>query len=198
MLIAEGDWSNAAFFLAAGALSQTGSVTVGGLLTDSAQGDRAIVSLLCQFGAGVRQDDDGGITAFGRPLQGCSIDAAAIPDLVPILAVCGCAAAGETRITNASRLRLKESDRLKTVAAALNALGGRVRELPDGLIIEGSGSLRGGTVNCCNDHRIAMSMAIAALLCKEPVVLDGAEAVEKSYPRFFSDYQSLGGMLHVL
>ena len=118
-----------------------------------------------------------------RPLRGIDIDAAAIPDLVPILAVCGCAAEGETRIFNAARLRLKESDRLQTVSD----------ELPDGLVIRGR-ALSGGEVDCANDHRIVMSMAMAAMLCGGPVVLDGAEACRKSYPGFFDDYQSLGGI----
>ena len=128
---------------------------------------------------------------------GLDIDAAAIPDLVPILAVCGCAAEGETRIFNAARLRLKESDRLQTVSAAIRALGGDADELPDGLVIRGR-ALSGGEVDCANDHRIVMSMAMAAMLCGGPVVLDGAEACRKSYPGFFDDYQSLGGIADVL
>ena len=197
-LACEGDWSNAAFFLAAGALGKEGKpVAVAGLNAASVPGDRAIVSLLRQFGARVEERPDKAVSVGRQRLSGIEINAADIPDLVPILAVCGCAAQGSTRIFNAARLRLKESDRLHTVAAALQALGGKVQELPDGLLIEG-GSLRGGRVDCANDHRIVMSMAVAACLCRETVVLDGAEACRKSYPTFFDDYQSLGGKTDVL
>lgn len=196
-LVCEGDWSNAAFYLAAGALSNTGPVTVAGLNFDSAQGDRAILTLLREFGAAVVEHPDQRVTVSRRLMRGITIDAAAIPDLVPILAVCACAAEGETRIKNAARLRLKESDRLQSVAAAISALGGEIDELPDGFVIRGR-ALTGGVVDCQNDHRIAMSMAIAALLCSGSVLLDGAQAVEKSYPRFFADYQMLGGSCHVL
>lgn len=193
-LSCEGDWSNAAFYLAAGALRPDGGpVTVGGLDPASPQGDRAIVGMLRRFGAAVEETAGGSVSVAPRPLRGIDIDAAAIPDLVPILAVCGCAAEGETRIFNAARLRLKESDRLQTVSAAIRALGGDADELPDGLVIRGR-ALSGGEVDCANDHRIVMSMAMAAMLCGGPVVLDGAEACRKSYPGFFDDYQSLGGI----
>ena len=95
------------------------------------------------------------------------------------------AAEGETRVVNASRLRLKESDRLSTTAALLRALGGTVEELPDGLVIHGGGGLRGGEVDSCNDHRIAMSAAVAAGLCTESVTVSGAQCVKKSYPAFW-------------
>ena len=197
-LSCEGDWSNAAFYLAAGALRPDGGpVTVGGLDPASPQGDRAIVGLLRRFGAAVEETAGGSVSVAPRPLRGIDIDAAAIPDLVPILAVCGCAAEGETRIFNAARLRLKESDRLQTVSAAIRALGGDADELPDGLVIRGR-ALSGWEVDCANDHRIVMSMAMAAMLCGGPVVLDGAEACRKSYPGFFDDYQSLGGIADVL
>ena len=150
-----------------------------------------------RFGAAVEETAGGSVSVAPRPLRGIDIDAAAIPDLVPILAVCGCAAEGETRIFNAARLRLKESDRLQTVSAAIRALGGDADELPDGLVIRGR-ALSGGEVDCANDHRIVMSMAMAAMLCGGPVVLDGAEACRKSYPGFFDDYQSLGGIADVL
>ncbi len=187
-LAVEGDWSNAAFFLCAGALSQQG-VTVTGLNTASSQGDRAIVDILRQFGACVIETERA-VTVTAGTLRGITIDAAAIPDLIPVLSVVAAAADGETHIVNAARLRLKESDRLATTAAMLRALGGSVEELPDGLIIRGT-PLSGGTVDSANDHRIAMSAAVAASLCA--VTVEGSECVNKSYPRFWEDYAALKG-----
>lgn len=193
-LAVEGDWSNAAFWLAAAAL-QEAPLTVTGLSPSSAQGDRAVLSLLAQFGAEIRWQG-GTLTVKGGALRGISFSAAAIPDLVPVLALTACGAAGETRITDAARLRLKESDRLKTTAALIRALGGSAVELPDGLIIAGSSAprpLAGGAVSAAGDHRIAMAAAVASLLCKAPVELSGAEAVAKSYPDFWKDFAHLGG-----
>ena len=128
------------------------------------------------------------------PLQAQDIDAAAIPDLVPVLAVLAANAKGTSRIFNAARLRLKESDRLETVAALLRSLGGAVTVTADGLIIEGTG-LTGGTVESFFDHRIAMAAAVAATFASGPVTIRNAQAVEKSYPGFWADFQALGGKL---
>ena len=166
----EGDWSNAAFWLAAG-------VTITGLNENSAQPDKIIRSLL---------------PAMGLPRRGIVMDAAQCPDLVPVVAVLMASAKGESRIIHAARLRLKECDRLHAMAANLHALGADVTELPDGLVIRGR-RLRGGEANSFNDHRVAMAMAIAALECGSGVMLHGAEAVGKSYPAFWDDYQRLGG-----
>jgi 3-phosphoshikimate 1-carboxyvinyltransferase len=170
----EGDWSNAAFWLAADALSG-GSVKLTGLDPASAQGDRAAEELIPRILAG-----------------NAVIDAGDIPDLVPPLAVTAAAAPGKTEFVNAGRLRLKESDRIRSVRAMLEALGGRVAETPDSLTVFGGG-LRGGTVDSFRDHRIAMAAAVAAIACREPVCILGAEAVNKSYPAFWSDYRLLGG-----
>ena len=182
---AEGDWSNAAFWLAAGALSRP--VTVTGLQAESAQGDRAILEDLRRFGAEVEQNADA-VTVRPAPLRGCSLDVRSTPDLAPPLALLAACAAGTTRITGAARLRYKESDRLASIAAALRALGAGVRTLPDGLEIVG-GRLTGGTVDACGDHRIAMLAAIASARCD--VRLRGAECVEKSDPHF---WQTLAGL----
>ncbi len=187
-----GDWSGAAFFLAAGVMAPAGqSVTVMGLDPHTRQGDAAIVEVLRRMGGRIELDTDGGYTAYASALHGYEIDAAQIPDLVPILAVVASVAEGETRITGASRLRLKESDRLATVRALLEALGGDVTETADGLIIRGVPSLRGGLVDAAGDHRIAMSAAIAATRCVEPVTICGAEAVAKSYPAFWDDFEKI-------
>lgn len=185
VLTVEGDWSNAAFFLCMGALSARG-VTVMGLDPDSAQGDRAILELLTRFGADVTVSQDG-VTVRRNQLRGITIDAGPIPDLIPAAAVLAAFCSGETRITNAARLRLKESDRLKTTAALLTALGGHVEELPDGLTVTGQPALAGGTVDACGDHRIAMCAAVAACGCTVAVTVRGAECTAKSYPAFWDD-----------
>ena len=137
----EGDWSNAAFFLCMGALSRCG-ITVSGLRADSAQGDRAVLDILRAMGACV-EEAAAGITVRRGTLHGAVIDAAPVPDLIPALCALAAAAEGETRVVNAARLRLKESDRLATTAAMLASLGAHVEELPEGLIVHGGG-LRGG------------------------------------------------------
>ena len=186
---AEGDWSNAAFFLCAAALSETG-IRVSGLNPSSVQGDRQILQILREFGAEIMTDQDCISVRQGTrcPL---SIDAMAIPDLVPVLAILSCGAEGTSRITGASRLRWKESDRLKATTALIHSLGGEAEELPDGIIVHGNGRLSGGKIDAFNDHRIAMSAAVAAVLCSEPVIVPKAECVEKSYPAFWGDFEKL-------
>lgn len=190
-IMVEGDWSNAAFFLCMGALSEKG-VLVRGLDSASPQGDRAVLELLSRFGAELQIGEDGILVRKGA-LRGIEIDAAPIPDLIPVLSVLAAGAQGDTVIHNAGRLRLKESDRLKTTAELLHSLGGSVEELADGLVIHGVGSLVGGEADSFGDHRIAMSAAVAACLCREPVELSGAECVAKSYPRFWEDWDRLEG-----
>ena len=198
----EGDWSNAAFWLCAGALATaqcTGAVgnhpmTVTNLDHESLQGDRRILALLERFGARVTRGESSAAVVPGM-LQGIIIDAGDIPDLVPVLAAVASVAGGETVITNAGRLRLKESDRLKTVAGTLSTLGADINETADGLLIRGKTSLHGGTVDACGDHRIAMTAAIASVACCRPVTVRNAEAVNKSYPDFFKDLTALGGTI---
>ena len=186
----DGDWSQAAFFLVAGAVG--GEVTVQGANIDSSQGDRRIAALLREFGAEVIQDG-GSITVKKAPMRAIEISAAQIPDLVPVLAVCACFAEGITKITDAERLRIKESDRLKTTAALLNSLGGKVNELPDGLEITGVKQLKGAAVDGCNDHRIVMSAAVCAAGCEGGITCTDAWSVNKSYPDFYNDYAKIGG-----
>ena len=187
---AEGDWSNAAFFLCMGALSEKG-VSVSGLNSSSSQGDRAVLEILRRFGAEITEpsSEADAVTIRRGALRPTVIDASSVPDLVPVLAVLSCGAVGETQIIHARRLRMKESDRLAATAKLISDLGGKVEELPDGLVIHGTGMLRGGTAETCNDHRIAMSAAVAACLCREPVTVQGAQCVEKSYPAFWDDFE---------
>ena len=186
-----GDWSGAAFFLTAGLLNRQGSVTVTGIDTESPQGDKAIVEVLRRMGGEILKQDDGSLTVLPSRLHGVEINAAQIPDLVPILAVAASVAEGETLITGAARLRLKESDRLKTVRDMITALGGHITETEDGLIIRGITRLKGGTVDSAGDHRIAMSGAVASLVCEGTVTVTGAEAVAKSYPKFWEEFERI-------
>ena len=171
-LTVEGDWSNGAFFLAANALGS--HLDVLGLNPDSAQGDRASADLIPALVSGPQ-----------------TIDASDIPDLVPVLSVVAACFHGCV-FTNIQRLRLKESDRVASVIAMIEALGGRAEADEATLRVFGTG-LRGGTVDSVNDHRIAMSAAIAAIACTEPVRILGAQCVQKSYPTFFEEYRRLGG-----
>jgi 3-phosphoshikimate 1-carboxyvinyltransferase len=190
----DGDWSNAAFFLAAGALGAP--VSVSGLNLVSPQGDKAMLDALMAFGAKVEATATE-VRVSPAPLHGCAIDVGETPDLLPVLAVLGACASGETRLVNAARLRLKESDRLASVSSMLRALGAAVEEQPDALVISG-GRLTGGDVHSCRDHRIVMAAAVAAIRCEGDVRILGTEAVNKSYPAFFADYNRLGGRANVV
>jgi len=176
----EADWSQAAFWYAALALGSR--VRLRGLNAYSAQGDMAVSSLshkLSQAGE-------------------LTINVSNCPDLLPPLAVMAAVRRGTTHFTGAARLRLKESDRLSTVRQMLTALGGAASEEADSLTVYGVPALTGGTVDGANDHRIVMSAAVAATRCEGPVVIRGAEAVRKSYPGFWRDYENLGGEVRVL
>lgn len=187
----EGDWSSAAFMLVAAAVSG-GSVRVSGLDGDSAQRDSEIVRILSEFGAEA-SFSGGTAVASGAELHSVTIDASQIPDMVPALAAAASCARGETRITGAARLRIKESDRIATVCGAVRAIGAEAHETDDGMVIVGVPRPSGGTVDCGCDHRIAMAFAAAACGCAGPVTLLGAEVCEKSYPGFFEDFTKIGG-----
>ena len=187
----EGDWSNAAFFLCMGALAK-GGVRVEELNLKSSQGDRGVLDVLRRFGAEVTEHGDA-VTVRRGALHGVTINAAPIPDLIPVLSVVASVAEGETRVENAYRLRLKESDRLKSTANLLRALGGQVEEKEDGLAITGVPALHGGAVETQNDHRLAMSAATAACAATGEITVDNDGCVAKSYPRFWEDFSSLKG-----
>ena len=192
-VVADGDWSNGAFWLACGAMPG-GDVTLKRMNSNSLQGDRRMADILEQIGANLSWDGDR-ITVKEKQRNATRIDAGTIPDLIPVISAILSVANGTSVITNASRLRIKESDRLATTASTLNALGAKITELEDGLIIEGVPSLKGGTVDAYIDHRIAMTAAVASLVCTEPVVLTGAQAVNKSYPKLWEDFGKLGKQL---
>ena len=189
---AGGDWSNAAFWLVAGAIGKN-AVTCTGLDLRSRQGDRAIVELLSRYEARVACLS-GAVTVSPGRLRGMEIDAGDTPDLVPVLAAAASVAQGKTIIRNAGRLRIKESDRLHTVAASLSCLGADISETEDGLAINGKAALAGGETQSFGDHRIAMTAAVLSAACTGDVVIRDAQAVRKSYPGFFDDFSSaLGG-----
>ena len=186
---AEADWSGAAAFLCMGAFSESG-IRVHGLSVDSIQGDKAILDILKDFGAEVNIDDEY-IKVKKKALKAITVDASDIPDLVPVISAVAAGADGETKIINASRLRLKESDRLKTTAAVLTGLGADVKETNDGLIIKGKTRLQGGKAQSFGDHRIAMTAAVASLICEKSVTVIDAECTDKSFPGFWEEFGAL-------
>ena len=203
----EGDYSNAAFWITAGVCARPAphvkgtGVIVSGLKADSAQGDRRIEELLKDAGAVLEVHEYNGYLQYRTEptsLYGTEIDCGDIPDIVPVLSVAAATAQGTTRFYNAGRLRFKESDRLAAMADCLSRIGARVRQNADELIVRG-GILAGGCeVNGYNDHRIVMSMAVAALMCEKPVIIRGVEAVAKSYRNFFDEFVRLGGKIDVV
>ena len=179
----EGDYSQAAFFFVANAIGS--DVEIGNLNKKSVQGDKKILEIIEKV-------------CYNNSIKGFSADCSDIPDLVPILTVLAAYGSEKSVIFNAKRLKIKESDRLESAAALINSLGGNVSVTDDGLIIQPTGKLHGGVVDSYGDHRIVMAAAVAALGCDGDVVIKGAEAAEKSYPDFFTDYSDLGGKVNVI
>lgn len=186
----EGDFSQAAFWLVCGIIGE--EIKSDSLNPKSLQGDMAIVDLIKQMG-GKLEEKGTSITTRASETKGIVIDASQCPDIVPILTVLATFTKGETRIINAARLRIKESDRLKAISTELNKLGADVKELEDGLVINGVEKLKGGTVDSWNDHRIAMSLAIASMRCEGEVTITNSDSVKKSYPHFWEHVKSVGG-----
>lgn len=193
--VVEGDWSQAAFFLVAGAIGS--DVTVTGLDMNSTQGDKAIVGVLKKFGANI-ECDDCSVHCNSGNLAGCEIDATDIPDLVPIMAVLGAFSSGTTVIKGAQRLRYKESDRIESVITNLKLIGADVNETQDGMIIKGGAKLHANHLLGFNDHRIVMAFSVAGLYLEGETVIDDAQSINKSYPSFFEDYNSIGGKADVI
>lgn len=185
----EGDWSNSSFWLCAG-------VKVLGLLPHSAQGDKDIINIIKRMGGSVKFEN-GVFSTDVENLNSTEIDATDIPDAVPILAILASTAKGTTVINNISRLRLKESDRVASVCSMLNNLGIKTCSDQNTITVYG-GIIKGGVVDCANDHRIVMAAAVAGCFAHSDITLLGAEAVNKSYPDFFDDFKMLGGRFDVL
>lgn len=186
----EGDYSQAAFLAVLG--STVGGITITGLPSGSHQGDRVILDILKQCGA--KFERSGSHVTFHRSLlKAVEIDLADCPDLGPVLIALGCFCSGTTIIRNAGRLRIKECDRIAAMQEELAKMGGTVKADGDTLTIEGC-ALHKPTapLNGHNDHRIVMAMAVAALAAGQPAVIEGANAVNKSWPDFFEVIKGLG------
>ncbi len=188
----EGDWSNAAFWLCAAACGSL--VQVGALSPQSVQGDKAILGILRQFGAAVSFEDNQ-VRVLSDELRAAVIDIGDTPDLAPAAALLGVMADGITVLHPISRLRLKESDRVQSIADTLAALGADISISGERLLIKGTGGFQGGTVDSCGDHRIAMMAAVSAAVSRQAVTITNAQAVDKSYPRFFKDLAALGAAI---
>ncbi len=184
----EGDWSGAASMLVAGAIA--GEVTVKNISTLSKQADTAICRALERAGAGIIIEQDS-ITVSCRDLRGFEFDATNAPDLFPALAALAAAAEGESVIIGTDRLRHKESDRAETIRREYEKLGIEVDISEKNIMRIRGGEIHPATTFSHNDHRIAMSIATSALRCKGEVVIEQAECVEKSYPTFFEDLESI-------
>lgn len=191
----EADFSQAAFYLVAGVIGN--DVVLTDLNLDSLQGDKATLEFLEAMGAKISVVSDG-IKVTGENLAATIVDASQCPDVIPVVSVALALAQGKSDVINAKRLRIKECDRIIATRSQLNELGGTVTELPDGMTIRGVNEFTGGNCSSFADHRIAMMLAIAATRSSQPVVIDNMECVEKSYPSFWEDYQSLGGIIDVI
>jgi 3-phosphoshikimate 1-carboxyvinyltransferase len=192
----EGDYSSAAYFLAAGIIGGK-PISVTNLKKDSVQGDRHLLNMLKKMGGAVDYLKDSVRVQRRGGLKNITIDMGDYPDLVPTLAVVAAFAQGKTELTNISHLRFKESDRINYTAAELNKLNIKTEVGDDKIVIYGGRPL-GAEINAHNDHRLAMSLSLAALFTEGGSIINGAEAVSKSYPQFFSDLLKLGAKVEEL
>ena len=196
----EGDYSQVAFWIVAGIISANRDNEIKCLHVNksSLQGDREIVEIVERMGANLEIFDDYVIVKPSKT-KGTVIDISQCPDIAPILTVLAALSEGETRIINGERLRIKESDRITSIKIELNKLGANVTEEGDSLIIQGVQGFTGGvTVSAWNDHRIAMSLAVASSRCEKEIILEEAESVRKSYPHFWDDFVKMGGEIEIV
>lgn len=193
----EGDYSSAAFLLAAASITDS-SVKVENLLEKTNQGDRVILRILKDMGVQLKLGE-GNVEVQGaeKGLRGIDVDVRDTPDLAPICMVLACFAKGETVIEGVRRLRFKESDRIASMISELKKMGGKVSVSENRIYIEGSGSLHAAEIDPHNDHRIAMACAVAALGAEGRTVIHGIECVKKSYPNFVKDLCSIGGAVGI-
>jgi len=184
-----GDFSSAAFPLAAGALA--GEVTVTGLDLQDPQGDKAILDILRQFGADVKTSNDSATVARSS-LEAIELDMGNIPDLFPITAVLAATASGKTRLYGAPQLRFKESDRILHTVSMLKNMGAEIVETDDGCVIHGVPHLHGSWIDPVDDHRLMMAASIASLVAEGPMTIKNGECHAVSYPNFLEDITTLG------
>jgi 3-phosphoshikimate 1-carboxyvinyltransferase len=191
-----GDWSSAAFPIAA-ALTTGSTITLQNVELTDVQGDRALISILQKMGARFHIDRQmRSLTVEKSSLRGMPIDANDLIDAVPVLAVIGCFAKGRTEIVNAAIARKKESDRIASIACELRKMGATIEEKEDGLVVYES-ALQGAELHSHHDHRVAMSLSVAALAVHSPSLIRHVECSEKSYPAFYRDLQKLGAKIRL-
>lgn len=191
-----GDYSSAAFLLAAGAITKS-KVKITNLSEKTTQADVTIIKILQEMGANIDVGENSVEVNGGSRLKCFSFDASATPDLVPVCAVLACYAEGQTQISHAERLRIKESDRLSALRVELTKMGANITETEDGLLIQGPSKLRGCIINPHNDHRIAMACAVAALGAEGITIIRNSQCINKSYPKFVQDLRNLGAKAYV-
>lgn len=191
----EGDWSSASFWILAGALG--GNIDLEGLKISSKQPDRSILSVMSRFGVRMGYKDNK-LKIRGGTLRASEIYSAQFPDLVPVLSVLAAKSTGLTKIWGASRLRLKESDRINSICTCLKQIGVNTESTEDGILISGHSHFTGTRLDCFKDHRIVMAMAIAATVATNKFTLIDAHSVNKSYPEFFETFERLGGLVNVI
>ena len=190
----EADWSHAAFFAAAGALG--GETTLYGLNKYSIQGDKEILNILKFMGASIIYNEDGSITIKkSSQLNALDIDILNIPDLAPIIVALACTAKGTTKLYNAKRLRYKESDRINDLKDSFNKIGAKITSTEDEIFIEGMEKLKGGKTSSHNDHRIAMALCVASIVCENEIIIDDAQSINKSSFNFIEQFRSIGAKI---
>jgi 3-phosphoshikimate 1-carboxyvinyltransferase len=191
----ESDYSQASFWIVANLLGN--DIILKNINKDSIQGDKVILDIIKKMGANYKFVDNDLLITNKENLKNIDIDVKDCPDLVPILAVLASFQKGKCRIYNAKRLRIKESDRLKSISTELKKLGGNIVEKEDGLEIYPISKVSGGNAKSWNDHRIAMALTIFSLKAKDEIYLSNSEAINKSYPEFYNDFKKLGGEINV-
>lgn len=190
----EADWSHAAFFAAAGALG--GETTLYGLNKYSIQGDKEILNILKFMGASIKYNEDNSITIKkASRLNGLDIDILNIPDLAPIIVALASTAKGTTKLYNAKRLRYKESDRINDLKDSFNKIGAKITSTEDEIFIEGVEKLHGGKTSSNNDHRIAMALCVASIVCENDIIIDDAQSINKSSFNFIEQFRSVGAKI---
>lgn len=191
----EGDWSSAAMWLLAGALGS--DIEVKGLNIDSKQPDKNILSIMSRVGAKIKFLEDSLKVSKGD-LKSTEIYSAQFPDIVPILSVLAAKSMGLTKIWGASRLKIKESNRLEAIYGCLKNMGVKVDKTDDGLLISGHSFFKASRLDSFSDHRIVMAMAIAGTVAEGRIIIKDAQSIRKSYPEFFEDFEKLGGLVNVI
>lgn len=188
----EADFSQAAFYLVADALGN--DITVMNLNMESLQGDKVILDILKKMNCSI-EEVDGGIKVVNHGLTGTTVDASQCPDIIPVVALALATSQGKSEVLQASRLRIKECDRLSATVKELNTLGAKLIEHEESMEITEVDCLKGGNVSSHDDHRMAMMLAIASTICQKDVIIDNKECVKKSYPNFWEDFMMLGGKI---